>query len=139
MPWSSSSRAPLAISVCFRARPKSVNMTVFSVIDHEVGRLDVEVDDVRARGVFQRRHRLAHEPHRVLHVQDAPGQDPVLQRLALDVAHGEIGHALLLARGIERHDVGVAQAGDRARLLQESSPSHPGWLRFARCMILIAT
>jgi hypothetical protein len=40
-------------------------------------------------------------------------------RLTLDEAHREIRHALLLARRIKRHDVHVAEPGDRPRLFQK--------------------
>ncbi len=88
-------------------------------VDHEIRRLHVQVNDVRPRRVLQRSDPLPHEPHRILHVQDAARQNPILQRLPLDEAHRQVRHALLLARRVQRHDVRVAQARHRARLLQE--------------------
>ena len=87
--------------------------------DHEIRRLHIQMDDVGASRVFQRCDRLLHEPHRVRDGKNTSGQNPILQRLALDVAHGQIRHALLLAGGVKRHDVHVPQARNGPRFLKE--------------------
>jgi hypothetical protein len=48
--------------------------------------------------------------------------DPVGQRPAGDVLQGEIRHPVVLADGVNVHDVRVMQGGDRLRLVQEPQP-----------------
>ena len=56
---------------------------------------------------------------RVVQRQGPVAAQPVVERLALDVLHDEVAHAVLLADVVERADVGVVQAGDRLPLAHE--------------------
>ena len=52
--------------------------------------------------------------------QISPLLDDVRERFALDVLHRDVRPVVLLAAGVDRDDVGVAQRGRRARLAEEA-------------------
>ena len=86
--------------------------------DHDVGRLDVAVDD--AVGVRSRKRGgdLSTRLERRRHRQGALREDPI-ERRPLDELHGDEGRARLLVDVVDRDDVRVVEGGGRARLLHE--------------------
>ena len=76
-------------------------------VQHQVGRLDVAVDDSSLVGVIQSPGRLPEnvqrfgrrEPHRRAH--------PLLQRRAVDVLHGDVRQVFLCVRFVDSNDVRV--------------------------------
>ena len=92
---------------------------VVAAVDEEVGRLDVEVDDVGlVRGV-QRRDGVAEEPLGMLHVEPAFLLDVVVEVLALDIGHAEKDDVTFLSDVEDGDNVGMTQGGNGARFLLE--------------------
>ncbi len=98
--------------------------------DHDVGRLDVAVEDAARVGErervqdAQRRSRPAAQRVAavVVGVAGAEPVEDVGERLALDVLHHEEVAALLVdAHVVDGHDVGVLELPDDADLLDEAS------------------
>src|SRR5437016_386094 len=85
---------------------------------HDVGRLEVAMNDALAVRRIQSVSYLYRAPH-----QRAAVHRPVLQslgkRVAFQVLHHEEVDALLAADVIQRTDLGVIEAGDRSRLAFE--------------------
>ena len=103
------------------ARPKSVILGVPSAVEQDVGRLQVAVDDARARGpraiarASVRRPAAAASPAASGVPASLPARLPpshVLQR--------EERQAVVLADLVDLHDVRVLQPGDRLRLGAEA-------------------
>jgi hypothetical protein len=92
------------------------------LLDHQVGRLDVAMDDAEAVRVGEpvaqllEQAQLADQRGRLL----AP--DPHRQRLAVDVLHGDEGLAVLLADVEDADDVLVLEHTGGVRLLHEAAP-----------------
>ena len=78
-------------------------------VDHEVRRLDVPVDDAAAVGIVESRSHLAREGDDTLGLELVSGVEQRRHRLPLDVLHGEIRQAALLADVEEGHDVRMGQ------------------------------
>ncbi len=89
--------------------------------DQDVRRLDVAMDEpAPVRGV-ERGRDLPGDPHRALRRQPAVrAVDQRAQVGALDVAHRQVQHALVLARLVDGHDVRVVDRGRELRLRLEA-------------------
>jgi hypothetical protein len=85
----------------------------------DVLRLDVAVDHAVLVGVFEGAGRFAGDLHGVVQRQLALAAEPVAQRLALDVGHGEPELSGSLARVEHGQDVGVLQPGGKVDLAEE--------------------
>ena len=87
--------------------------------DEDVGGLDVAVHQAarvgRVEGVGDPRDHARGPPRR----DPAALGDQVLQARALHVAHRDVEAALVLARAVDRDDVGVLQARGHERLAHE--------------------
>ena len=73
--------------------------------------LDVPVNHALVVRVLERLGRLARDPQRLLHRELLLPPQPVAQRLALDVRHGEPEAAGRLARIVDGEDVGMLETG----------------------------
>jgi hypothetical protein len=98
--------------------------------EEQVFRLDVAMDHALFVGVLQCFGRVAGDPERLVHRQPALAPEPVAERLAVHVRHGEPEAAGDLARVVDRKDVGMLQPGGEADLPLESlGPERGGQLR----------
>ena len=88
--------------------------------EQQVLGLDVAVDHAVLVGVLERLGRLAGDPERVVHGELPLPPQPVAERLALDVRHGEPELPGGLARVVDREDVGVLEAGGELDLALEA-------------------
>ena len=86
--------------------------------EQDVVGLDVAVDDAGGVGGVEGLADLGQQVDRLLGRQ-RPGRDPLLQVAAVDQAHRDDQLVVLLARVVDRDDVGVIEAGGEARLAQE--------------------
>ena len=90
-------------------------------VEQNIGRLEIAVDDaLRVR----MRHRVedgAHRGDRLDRRQGAAGVQEFGQVLARHVFEDQVEIAALLARLENRHDVGVAQFADQARLVEQDA------------------
>jgi len=77
------------------------------------------MDDALTMRVVDRVADLAGEIERAREVQRTVRSDDVLERLAGDVLHHDEEHAILLLRGRDRNDVGMADRREQAWLVQE--------------------
>ena len=88
------------------------------LVDQDVGRLEVAVQDAPLVGVVHRLGRLGHQPRRGPRVV-AVAVEPAGQAAAGDQLHAEVALAVVLADLVDRHDVGVVQRRDRLGLVLE--------------------
>ena len=79
------------------------------------------MDDALAVRVIDGVADLAGEIERAVEIQRAVQRDEVLERLSLHVLHHDEEDVLLLLRRRDRHDVGMADAGEQPRLAQQLS------------------
>jgi hypothetical protein len=93
-----------------------------ALLDHQVGRLDVAVDDVEAVGVGQAVAELLEQPQLAGDGGRLLAADPHRQRLAVDVLHGDERLAVLFADVEDADDVLVLEDAGRVRLLHEAAP-----------------
>ena len=112
---------------------------VVGAVDEEVGRLDVEVDDVRLVRGMERGDGVAQEPLRVLLVEPALGLDPVLEGLALDVGHAEEDDVAFLADEENRDDVRDGAAPRRRAPPPGNTGRNSGCAAYSGRSTLIAT
>jgi hypothetical protein len=89
-----------------------------------VVRLDVAVHHRLRVGVGQRARHVAQDPDRIDHRQLAVPQQPVAQRFAGHVRHGEPGEPAGVAGGEERDDVRMAELGGELDLSAEPVHAH---------------
>ena len=94
--------------------------------EQDVLGLDVAVHDARAVGVRQRLGGLAGDPEGVVHRQALLPLEAGTERLAADVGHGEPELPVVLARVVDRADVGVLQPRRRRDLAAEALDVHAG-------------
>ena len=90
------------------------------VLQQDIRRLDVAVDQSLRVGRGQSAGGLHADPYDLADRQRAVAVDPLLERPAGDVGHDEVGQSLLLVDGVDGHDVVVADRGRRPRLAGES-------------------
>ena len=83
------------------------------LIHHQIGRLDVAVNDAGLVRVRQPRAQLRHQLQLLRHRQRRPPLDLLRERLAPDVLHHDERRALELAGVVDVDDVGVVQRGQR--------------------------
>ena len=102
------------------AMPKSVSLSVPSAQDHEVGRLEVAVDDAGVVGVLQAVAELATQIDDVLPAHPAAAGHDMVERFAFDVLHGVVARALELAARVEPDDVGVVELFEDVGLALEA-------------------
>jgi hypothetical protein len=84
--------------------------------EHDVGALEVAVDDAPLVGVADALERLEEERKRTQGGQAAGFPQHRGEGLALDVLHDHEQGAVLLDQGVERGDVGVVESGQRLGL-----------------------
>ena len=77
------------------------------------------MDDAGLVGELQRIAQLGHDAHGLLEVEALVGVEEVLEFLALDELHHEVGDFALLAEVVHLHDIGVVQARDGLGLADE--------------------
>ena len=92
------------------------------LLHHQVGGLDVAVDDAEGVGVGQPVAELFEEPELAGDRGRLPPPDPRRQRLAVDVLHGDEGLALLLADVEDADDVLVLEDAGGIGFLHEAPP-----------------
>ncbi len=97
-----------------------------AVLEQDVVRLDVAMDDAEAVGVGQGIGDFGEEAHRLRHREWALARQPVAERFPLDQRHGEPGQPADLAGGEERDDVGMVAAGRERHLPLEPLAAGPG-------------
>jgi hypothetical protein len=107
-----------------RAIPKSA--TSGAVVEQDVLRLDVAVNDPLPVGVVERPRHLPGDPHGVLHRQVLLAGKPVAERFAIDERHHIEDRRLDPARVMERQDVRMLQVGRGADLGQEPLGAEDG-------------
>jgi hypothetical protein len=99
--------------------PEVRDLHAVGVVEDQVGRLDVAVDDALGMGVIDCGRDLADQPDDLLRLEAQPTLDDRGDRLALDELHGQVGQAALFADVEQRHDVGVRQGPRDPRLVVE--------------------
>ena len=105
---------------CTRATPKSVSLVRALRVDHHVRRLDVAVDDAGVVRELERVAQLAHDAHRFLQVEALVRVEEVLEFLALDELHDEVGDVAFLAEVVHLDDVRMVEPRDRLGLAHEA-------------------
>jgi hypothetical protein len=93
----------------------------FLLVDEDVGRLEVPVDDTAAVGVVQRL-RQGRQQRECSLGRARPLCQVLLQGRARDQAHGEVQASVGLPRVVDRGDAGVLEAPQHPRLPEE--PGH---------------
>ena len=99
--------------------PEVRHLDAALVVDEDVVRLDVPVDDPVAMGVAERGQHLAHVRHRDRDRARAARDDQLLQRAPLDVLHDDEVRPLYLSAVVDRDDVRVREARGMRRLATE--------------------
>ncbi len=89
-------------------------------VDHHVRRLDVAVDDARRVRELERLAQLAHDAHALLQVEALVRIEEVLELLALDELHDEVGNFVLLAEVVDLDDVRMVEARHGLRFAHEA-------------------
>jgi hypothetical protein len=102
--------------------PKVRQVDVVLGGQQDVGGLDVAVDEAGAVRRVERRPDLADDPRRTLGRKPALAAHQAADVVAGDVAHRDVRDAVLLARVIDRDDVGVVDRRGDLRLAHEALP-----------------
>ncbi len=89
--------------------------------DHDVGALDVPVDDPFDVGFLEPFGDLSRDLQGLFELERAR-VDPLPQALAFDIGHGDEGPVLGLVEVVDRADVGMVQGRGRFSLLPEPVP-----------------
>ena len=109
-----------------RARPKSVIFTLLlTAFEQHVARLDVAMDQVGRVGGGQPLGDLPADPQHLRHVERADPVEPLLERLAGDELHHQVGQRLL-GDLVHLHHVLVADLRRRPGLAQEALAGRRG-------------
>ena len=119
MPKASRSRFLARVLDDFLRQAEIGQHDVIAAVDQEVGRLDVEVDDVGLVRGMERGDGVAQEPLGVFLGEPALVSIQFVEGLALDVGHAEENDVAFLADVENRDDVRMAQGRDGARLVLE--------------------
>jgi hypothetical protein len=90
--------------------------------DQDVARLDVPVDQAPAVGDVQRPADLPEDRQRLPGVEAALLGQHALEVGPVDVAHGDVEHALGVAGLVDRQHVGMVDGGGELRLADEPLP-----------------
>ena len=88
--------------------------------EEDVAGLNVAMDHPVAVGVVEG---VGHRPEDLAERvggEGAVAQDPLIERLAIEQLHGDVGHAIVLADIVDRHNVWVFQGRRRHRLTGEA-------------------
>ena len=88
-------------------------------IEHHVRRLDVAMDDAGVVRELERVEQLAHDAHRFPDVEALVRVEEVLQLLAADELHHQVGDVAFLGEVVHLHDVRMVQPRDGLRLARE--------------------
>jgi len=96
--------------------------------EHQVRGLDVPVDDLVPVGVVEGRAGLRQDGEDPVEGEQRRGLGVGLQRLPLDVLHGDVGVILLLHDIVDGDDVGVGQLPGGLGLADEAMTGLPGLL-----------
>jgi hypothetical protein len=110
----------LAVAADPPGQPEVADVGLAVVIDQDVGRLEVAVEDAALMRVVHRLGGLGHQPCRGARVGGVVGQ-PLLEARPADELHGEVAPPVVLADLEDRHDVRVVQQRDRLGLVLEPS------------------
>ena len=78
-------------------------------IDHDIGRLDVALDDARLVREVERIEQLGHEAEYRREVERVLGVEVVLELLALDVLHHDVREIAFGAEVVHLHDMGMIE------------------------------
>jgi hypothetical protein len=89
-------------------------------VEHHVGRLDVAVDDAGVVREVERIEQLAHDAHHFLDIEALVRVEEVLQLLAADELHHQVGDLTLLGKVVHLHDVRMVEPRHRLRLAREA-------------------
>ncbi len=93
-------------------------------VDHDVGRLDVAMDDARLVREFERIQQLGHQAENRAEVVPLVGVEVVLELLALDVLHHDVREIALGSEVVHLHDVAVVEPRDGAHFTLEAHGNH---------------
>ena len=107
-----------------RARHAEVREHRVPLLEQDVLRLDVAMDDALAVRVGERVRDLDENPHRVAHGKLSRRLEPVAQRLAAHVRHHVPEQSVAGARRQNRHDVRMLQLRRDLDLLLEARRAH---------------
>jgi hypothetical protein len=99
------------------AEVAQVGVAVF--IQHDVAGLQIAVDDALLVRVIQRQRHLTQRLFQLIHLGLA-APDELLQAAPGQIAHDDIGQALVLAVIVDGQDVGMFQVGDDIHLALET-------------------
>ena len=106
------------------ARDAEIGDQRLTVLQQDVLRLDVAVDDSLLVRVLERRGDLICDPQRVGQRELPLAFETLVDRLAGDERHHVIEMPLVLAEVVDREDVGVTEARDDVDLSAESLGAH---------------
>ena len=87
---------------------------------HDIGGLDVAVDDALGVSVIESRPSLAQDGEQPARFERLAGGHDVLEGRAVDILHRDISDAVLLGHVVNGDDVGMRQHPGRAGLAEET-------------------
>ena len=91
-----------------------------AVVDHDVLRFDVSMDDALPVRVIERASHRTRDLQRILHRDSALAGHSHAQRRSLDVRHDEVEVPIVLAGVVERQDMRVTQSRGKLDLTQKA-------------------
>jgi hypothetical protein len=96
------------------------------VVEQDICRLDIAVDDPLPVGVVQRARHVRRDVHRFVHGKLLQAVDPVAERLSLYVRHHVEEEGIRLARVEQRQNVRVLKIGGRLDLGEKTLGADDG-------------